>query len=72
LEAEQCQQLLEWEDCYNTLEWSLGCDLKPYLLTVTSYDDGRPDSTHKSRIGEITWRTCHDRFSGRRGAVGYW
>ena len=42
-------------------------DLKPYLLTVTSYDDGRPDSTHKSRCGEITWRTCHERFSGRRG-----
>jgi hypothetical protein len=33
--------------------------LLPLLVTCTTYDDGRKDSWHKSRVGDISWRTCH-------------
>jgi hypothetical protein len=29
---------------------------------VASIDDGREDSWHKSRVGDISWRTCHNKF----------
>ena len=32
------------------------------LVTCTTYDDGREDSWHKSRVGDISSRTCHNKF----------
>jgi hypothetical protein len=38
-------------------------DMKPFLETVTKYDEeDKPDSTHKSRCGDLRWRTCHDKL----------
>ena len=37
-------------------------DLLPLLVTCTTYDDGREDSWHKSRVGDISWQTCHNKF----------
>ena len=37
-------------------------DLLPLLVTCTTYDVGREDSWHKSRVGDISWRTCHNKF----------
>ena len=37
-------------------------DLFPQLVTCTTYDDEREDSWHKSRVGDISWRTCHNKF----------
>ena len=37
-------------------------DLFPLLVTYTTYDDGREDSWHKSRVGDISWWTCHNKF----------
>ncbi len=37
-------------------------DLLPLLRTCTTYDDEREDSWHKSRVGDISWRTCHNKF----------
>ena len=37
-------------------------DLLPLLVTCTTYDDGREDSWHKSRAGDISWRTRHNKF----------
>lgn len=42
------------------------CDLKPFLQTITRYaDEDKPDSTHKSRCGDLRWRTCHDKLNKR-------
>jgi hypothetical protein len=37
-------------------------DLLPLLVTCTTYDDGREDSWYKSRVGDISWRTRHNKF----------
>ena len=37
-------------------------DLFPLLVTCTTYDDEREDSWHKSRVGDISWQTCHNKF----------
>jgi hypothetical protein len=37
-------------------------DMLPLLATWTSFDDGREDSDHKSRVGDISWRTCHNKL----------
>ena len=37
-------------------------DLLPLLVTCTTYDDGREDSWHKSRVGDNSWQTCHNRL----------
>ena len=42
--------------------WS---DLEPFLVTVTMMDDAHW-SYHKSRKGQIAWRTCHDKLMKKR------
>jgi hypothetical protein len=37
-------------------------DMLPLLATRTIFDDGREDSDHKSRVGDISWRTCHNKL----------
>jgi hypothetical protein len=37
-------------------------DVRPFLLTVTKSNDGKPDSYHKSKCGSLSWRTCYDKF----------
>ena len=36
-------------------------DLRVHLTTVTKHA-GKPDSTHKTRSGDLAWRTCHDKL----------
>ena len=37
-------------------------DVRPLLLTVTKTNDGKPDSYHKSKCGNLSWQTCYDKF----------
>ena len=36
-------------------------DIKENLVTVTKYNDDTPTSMHKSCIGSLAQRTCHDK-----------
>ena len=35
-------------------------DIKPYLSTKMKKDE--VENFHKSRAGELSWRTCHDKL----------
>ena len=37
-------------------------DLQSFLLTVTNCNDGKPDSYHKSKCGNLSCQTCYDKF----------
>ena len=52
-----------WNGASVTKVWDgVWRDVLPLLATWTKYDDGREDSNHKSRVGDISWRTCHNKF----------
>jgi hypothetical protein len=54
-----------WNGVTITKLWEGICgDLLPLMETVTNYDDAsNPSSKHKSRPGDLRWRTCHDRLA---------
>ena len=52
-----------WNGALVTKVWDgVWRDMLPLLATWTKYDDGREDSNHKSRVGDISWRTCHNKL----------
>ncbi len=52
-----------WDGASVTKVWDgVWRDMLPLLATWTKYDDGREDSSHKSRVGDISWRTCHNKL----------
>ena len=52
-----------WNGASVTKVWDgMWWDMLPLLVTLTKYDDGREDSNDKSRVGDISWRTCHNKL----------
>ena len=56
-----------WNGASVTKVWDgVWRDVLPWLATWTKYDDGREDSNHKSRVGDMSWRTCHNKLEKGR------
>ena len=52
-----------WNGALLTKLWEGGWrDMLPLLATWTKYDDGREESNHKSRVWDISWRTCSNKL----------
>ena len=53
----------QWDGKSVTCLWDgIFEDVRPFLLTVMKSNDGKPDSYHKSKCGNLSWRTCYDKF----------
>lgn len=54
-----------WNGATMTKLWEgVWFDLKPLLETVTtSKDTSKPTTKHKSRPGDLRWRSCHDKLA---------
>ena len=53
----------QWDSETVTKLWStILCKLDPYLRTKTQRDKNSSTTYHKSRQGQITWRTCYNRI----------
>jgi hypothetical protein len=51
-----------WNGATVTKLWdSIWRDMGPLLLTETQLEQGRGKTYHKSRSGQLSWRTCHEK-----------
>ena len=53
----------QWDGEKFTKLWStIWCNLDPYLRTKTQRNKNSSTTYHKSRQGQIAWRTCYNKM----------